>query len=119
MSTVLPPGASSGYLRLGANVRGKKLDYGMLVKATEILDAAAVPEEGRVIASHDVTDPVQRVELEKILAPTEVGPPKVERNHALQMGYTGDQCSNCNSMRMKIAGHCMVCEDCGTTTGCS
>lgn len=36
-----------------------------------------------------------------------------------QMGYTGDQCSNCNSMRMKVSGHCMVCEDCGTTTGCS
>lgn len=38
---------------------------------------------------------------------------------ARQAGYTGDQCSNCNSMRMRIAGHCMVCEDCGTTTGCS
>jgi hypothetical protein len=38
---------------------------------------------------------------------------------ARDMGYTGDQCSNCSSIRMKMAGHCMVCEDCGTTTGCS
>ena len=41
------------------------------------------------------------------------------RQQALMQGYTGDQCSNCNSMRMKVSGHCMVCEDCGTTTGCS
>jgi ribonucleoside-diphosphate reductase alpha chain len=42
-----------------------------------------------------------------------------QRETARASGYTGDQCSNCNSMRMKISGHCMVCEDCGTTTGCS
>ena len=41
------------------------------------------------------------------------------RAEAQMKGYTGDQCSNCNSMRMKVSGHCMVCEDCGTTTGCS
>ena len=43
----------------------------------------------------------------------------VLRSQAQMQGYTGDQCSNCNSMRMKVSGHCMVCEDCGTTTGCS
>ncbi|WP_417308894.1 vitamin B12-dependent ribonucleotide reductase [Devosia sp.] len=41
------------------------------------------------------------------------------RSQAQMQGYTGDQCSTCNSMRMKVSGHCMVCEDCGTTTGCS
>ncbi len=41
------------------------------------------------------------------------------RAQALMQGYTGDMCSNCNSTRMKISGHCQVCEDCGTTTGCS
>jgi ribonucleoside-diphosphate reductase alpha chain len=41
------------------------------------------------------------------------------RARAQMQGYTGDQCSNCNSLRMKVSGHCMVCEDCGTTTGCS
>lgn len=48
-----------------------------------------------------------------------VGPTKVDRQEARQKGYTGDQCDNCSSMRMKISGHCMVCEECGTTTGCS
>lgn len=34
-------------------------------------------------------------------------------------GYTGAICDVCGSPRMKMAGHCMVCEDCGTSTGCS
>jgi hypothetical protein len=53
-------------------------------------------------------------------SPTELGPPEVSaRDMAKGQGYTGDQCTNCNSMRMLIAGHCQVCEDCGTSTGCS
>lgn len=48
-----------------------------------------------------------------------------ERNHTMsavvarQMGFTGDACHVCGSLRMQIAGHCTVCSDCGTTTGCS
>lgn len=34
-------------------------------------------------------------------------------------GYTGSVCDHCGSTRMKMAGHCMVCEECGSTTGCS
>lgn len=34
-------------------------------------------------------------------------------------GYTGEQCSYCSSMRVKRNGSCTVCEDCGTTSGCS
>lgn len=34
-------------------------------------------------------------------------------------GYTGEQCSNCGSMRVKRNGSCTVCDDCGTTSGCS
>lgn len=44
---------------------------------------------------------------------------KISPKIAKQMGFTGDQCDTCASMKMKISGHCMVCEDCGTTTGCS
>ncbi len=58
-------------------------------------------------------------ELDPIPSP----PPSTDKHQlraeAQMKGYTGDQCSNCNSMRMKVSGHCMVCEDCGTTTGCS
>jgi ribonucleoside-diphosphate reductase alpha chain len=38
---------------------------------------------------------------------------------ARQQGYTGDCCSHCQQFRMKQSGHCMVCDACGTTTGCS
>ncbi len=40
-------------------------------------------------------------------------------NEARAQGYTGDQCSQCGSMRLKRNGSCSVCEDCGATTGCS
>jgi ribonucleoside-diphosphate reductase alpha chain len=58
-------------------------------------------------------------ELDPIPSPPPGLDLKVLRQEAQMKGYTGDQCSNCNSMRMKVSGHCMVCEDCGTTTGCS
>lgn len=45
--------------------------------------------------------------------------PKITAEHARGLGFTGDQCTSCNSMKMKVSGHCLVCEDCGTTTGCS
>lgn len=34
-------------------------------------------------------------------------------------GYTGNSCQDCGSTKMKIAGHCEICEDCGASTGCS
>jgi ribonucleoside-diphosphate reductase alpha chain len=40
-------------------------------------------------------------------------------NEARAKGYTGEHCSNCGSMRVKRNGSCTVCEDCGTTSGCS
>lgn len=99
---------SSGYVRSGANANpnwGSK--YGSTVKATVEAVHKAISE--------DIPKPTPNVGItlldnEKLT---------MSRGQATQMGYTGDQCSNCNSMRMKISGHCMVCEDCGTTTGCS
>ena len=38
---------------------------------------------------------------------------------AREKGYTGDQCGSCSSMRVKRNGSCTVCDDCGTTSGCS
>ena len=34
-------------------------------------------------------------------------------------GYTGDCCSNCSMFTMRRNGTCLVCDMCGTTTGCS
>ena len=38
---------------------------------------------------------------------------------ARQQGYTGEMCGSCGSSRVKRNGACTVCEDCGTTSGCS
>lgn len=45
---------------------------------------------------------------------------RLQQAHAArQIGYTGEQCISCGSIRVKRNGSCTVCEDCGTTTGCS
>ncbi len=38
---------------------------------------------------------------------------------AKAQGFTGDTCTNCGSMKMKRNGSCMLCIECGMTTGCS
>jgi len=45
--------------------------------------------------------------------------PKLTKETARMSGYTGDMCSTCMGVRMRRNGSCLVCEDCGTTTGCS
>ena len=34
-------------------------------------------------------------------------------------GYTGNVCTSCGGVRMIRAGTCELCQDCGSTTGCS
>ena len=41
------------------------------------------------------------------------------RDAAIKQGFTGDQCPACGSIKMKRNGSCMLCIDCGETTGCS
>ena len=53
---------------------------------------------------------------------TNVSMSPVEPESALTaraQGFTGDTCTNCGSMKMKRNGSCMLCIECGTTTGCS
>jgi len=35
------------------------------------------------------------------------------------LGYTGETCGSCGSLRVKRNGSCTVCESCGGTSGCS
>jgi len=39
--------------------------------------------------------------------------------NAISMGYTGEVCKQCGSMKTIKSGSCSVCSDCGSTTGCS
>lgn len=105
MNGSLLAGVSYGYLRLGANVKGKVVTEQMAADKLGLVLGANPPIPVRA-------SPAAPIDMEP-------GPAKMERAEAVQKGYTGDQCDNCQSMRMQVAGHCMVCADCGTTTGCS
>ncbi len=63
------------------------------------------------------------------LLPGDSAPPEPPRSdedsqhgriqEAKALGYTGDTCGNCGSMKVKRNGSCTVCIDCGETSGCS
>jgi hypothetical protein len=97
---MIPYGVSSGYLRLGANVPGKHI--GVEPKPKELILA-----------------PIEIRASKEAPSDMDVGPARMSRENATGMGYTGDACDHCGSMRMKHTGHCNTCEECGTTTGCS
>jgi hypothetical protein len=63
--------------------------------------------------------PTRSPHLDATLTEGEIKPPVFDRRMAKQSGYTGDECTNCHGVRVKNNGTCLVCEDCGTTTGCS
>lgn len=76
-------------------------------------EAGRVAEEaGLTIASDAPSPPIPAAEFEP-------GPPRLTRDQARGSGYTGDACTNCQSLQVKRNGSCLVCESCGTTTGCS
>ena len=112
--------------------RGKVKDQNLMLvsgglSAAATYTAPTATSTSTVTALRSATalksDPAPTVLNAAELHPIPTPPPSQDlgmlRSQAQMQGYTGDQCSNCNSMRMKVSGHCMVCEDCGTTTGCS
>lgn len=44
---------------------------------------------------------------------------KHQVQRAIEKGYTGDICTECNSMTMVRNGTCLKCMTCGSTSGCS
>ncbi len=82
------------------------------------LATGKAPTSERSIQGSDAAETT--VTREKKMVETKVavsGNAKVKEARA--KGYTGEQCGYCNSMRVKRNGSCTVCEDCGTTSGCS
>jgi ribonucleoside-diphosphate reductase alpha chain len=51
-------------------------------------------------------------------APKQSGP-QMNTHQAKTIGYTGNPCPICGSMRMIHTGHCDTCQECFQTTGCS
>lgn len=112
---------SSGFHRMGANVEGKDL-AGLVQRANEAFER--LPPEQQ--AAHRRAQKESWVRGEMAMG-SDADEAK-ERDRLLNgqsplsprdMGYTGNVCSSCGGVRMMVAGHCEVCADCGTTTGCS
>lgn len=70
-----------------------------------VLDAPAAAT-GTFRAVGDEVVPVKPVKL-------------VSKHAARDPGYTGDFCALCGSDKMRRNGTCLLCESCGSTSGCS
>lgn len=44
---------------------------------------------------------------------------KLSTKAAREQGYEGSPCSTCGGMRVKRNGACLLCEECGSSSGCS
>jgi hypothetical protein len=76
-----------------------------------ILWWSAAVELPRAIHSIVAIGPISKGELVPAL-------PKYT-SRGREQGYTGDTCSNCQSLKMVKTGTCSTCQNCGTTSGCS
>ncbi|BCX13923.1 MAG: transcriptional regulator [Candidatus Dojkabacteria bacterium] len=65
-----------------------------------------------------VTDPVQ-MKLEQQISFDGTLDEDTLLKEAKSKGYTGEICGTCGSVNVRKNGSCSVCEDCGSTTGCS
>ena len=78
-------------------------------------------ESDGAIADMRVTETSE--EPEKPASRTEAPPQRQQAasEAARFHGYTGEFCGNpdCQSLRVRRAGFCLLCDDCGWTTGCS
>lgn len=64
----------------------------------------------------------EEVELERVgTAYQAVAETPVDLKYAAsrEQGYSGDVCPVCQGSRMRRNGSCLVCEQCGSTSGCS
>ena len=66
----------------------------------------------------DRKDLIQKLETPPLPAEAEVAEFIVEKIDPKGLGYSGDLCGACGSSRMRRAGTCLTCEDCGANTGC-
>lgn len=79
-------------------------------------DHADHPVQAQLPGTAEAVKPVPNMEERQVdMSATEPD----SRSVAKAQGFTGDTCTNCGSMKMKRNGSCMVCIECGTTTGCS
>jgi ribonucleoside-diphosphate reductase alpha chain len=89
-----------------------------VIKKTEIKEETFNEVHEPVVIGNDLPDAISQTDVNSAGMLKGVGS-QMKPGDALRFGYTGEQCSNCGSIRVKRNGSCTVCEDCGNTTGCS
>ncbi len=101
---------------IGYDYLGRK-DFVHVKAVDELMDGDIDgKQKSNGAADHtDVVEPALLVHTES----THISARQSQAYQAKVQGYTGEQCENCGSMRVKQNGTCKVCEDCGMTTGCS
>jgi ribonucleoside-diphosphate reductase alpha chain len=108
------------------NGTGKEHAKHPAAPASAVATKKAAPSEDTIVEmlknqsiGGKLEDPVAMIAGETS-APATTGATRQARYaEAKSKGYTGEQCPACGSMRVKRNGACTVCEDCGTTSGCS
>ncbi len=95
------------------------VDYVFRVLEREYVQKrSATKQTTLLISSGQTANPV--VPTEKgIINIGNTGIQKAEKPDMKKLGFTGEQCGKCGSMKVKQNGSCSVCMDCGETTGCS
>lgn len=84
--------------------------------ATSIIDYVFRALEKEYLESESkVEEPVLKSTIKENIKSIET----LEKPDPKIMGFTGEQCGKCGSMKVKRNGACSVCIDCGETTGCS
>lgn len=88
-------------------------------ESDDIKSETQVSEEGVLVALESAHDKAKGYANGNGKHSTAIKKAVKNTSEAKSFGYTGEQCTNCGSMRVKRNGSCTVCEDCGTTSGCS
>lgn len=105
-------GNKSAFLADAYKVNG--IDPSRSALALALDEAGALtPQQNAIMSSEALSGAGETIGV------TDVGPALMSRTTATALGYTGDACDNCGSMKMQRTGHCNTCAECGTTTGCS
>lgn len=99
----------------------------MLPKKDRIQLAEAVEYESEEVVSERVIDldqdMLKKVPISLSRASNDARAKALATHHevkkAIERGYTGDVCPECQSLTMVRNGTCLKCNTCGATTGCS
>ncbi len=85
-----------------------------------------IPDDGQILTieekqkdTESLFPDFEQKLLVKIKTSTQTEQLQFGASEAVSLGYTGEQCEVCGSVRVRKNGTCSVCEDCGHTTGCS